>query len=130
MKKILKLLFLVQLCCLTASICYSSESLCSDEEVITVDLKAINGDNRGRPRSLNIIPIDCYYFNGQINLNYRTPITGSVTVCVVAMSSGTVWQDSFNVGNEDACLAVSQAQGSYYVIISVAGAAYEGYYYL
>ena len=115
---------------ITYTIRYSYCSANNDNDLITITLQDVNKQGNERPRSLNIVPLDCYYFNGQINLNYIEPITGSVTVCVVGMSNGKVWQDSFDAGAEDAFLTVSKERGDYYVTISISDAVYEGYYSL
>lgn len=97
-----------------------------ESDLITIDLKEVNSHGKGQPRGIRAIPVDCYYYNGQINFNFRKLIEGSVAVCAVNMSNGKVWYDSFGTDNEDFILTISKECGDYYLTVSMADATYEG----
>lgn len=125
-KKNLLLIFILSLFLCNINFVYCEEK---PKEVITpIELGKIPSDSI--PRSISIIPIDCYYYVENLYFTF-TEDMGVVEITVVNQTTGATQTTMFDSVGGQAVMTIGNASGSYLIyIVTEDGTTYWGTFQL
>lgn len=109
------------LICLLVSLCCG---FTSSDDLINIVINKNNTSNF--PRTSEIVPMNCVYFNGTVFINFTENI-GETFISITNFSSGETVYEEADSADGQACIQTSGESGEYMLLIETEyGESYEG----